>query len=427
MHINMTEGSQFYDKIYFAPHLQRAGYTVGIFGKHLNNFNPTCPPPGVDRWFANGGGNYFNPEFSFASAGTESTTAIFNNCSYNQGACYSTSVIANASINWLRELAAQPLHQRKPWMAYIAVKAPHIQDGPGWPITLPAPWYNDTFKGLTAPRTPNWNASCPKHHWMIRQQPPLTQEQAERSDALYRARWQSLLSVDDMVEGVVGSVEQMGQLDSTYFIFTSDHGYRFGQMRMPQGKWNSYDNDLRIPFVIRGPGIRPASTFDQVASQVDTMPTVLGLAGIATPATMDGRSIAHWMLTERELAPPTALQLLSSQAAPAPWRTEQLIEYYGLGQVVRYEHLEDSANNTFRTLRVIDPNAPKGKRNLKLSEFTSWENWDFKLPADEFELFDLDEDKWELNNIYATADPQMKQALHGKLEALHRCQGSSCN
>ena len=68
-----------------------------------------------------------------------------------------------------------------------------------------------------------------------------------------------------------------------------------------------------------------------------------------------------------------------------------------------------------------------GKRNLKLSEFTSWENWDFKLPADEFELFDLDEDKWELNNIYATTDPQMKQALHDKLEALHRCQGSSCN
>ena len=98
----------------------------------------------------------------------------------------------------------------------------------------------------------------------------------------------------------------------------------------------------------------------QVASQVDTIPTVLGLAGIATPSTMDGRSIAHWMLTERELAPPTALQLLSSQAAPEAWRTEQLIEYYGLGEVVRYEHLEDSANNTFRTLRVIDPNAPKG-------------------------------------------------------------------
>jgi len=104
-----------------------------------------------------------------------------------------------------------------------------------------------------------------------------------------------------------------------------------------------------------------------------------------------------------------------------------LIEYYGLGSVVRYEHLEDSANNTFRTIRVIDPDAVKGKRNLKLSEFTSWENWDFKQPADEFEMFDLDEDKWELHNIYPTADPQLKQLLHDKLEALHRCQGADCN
>lgn len=40
---------------------------------------------------------------------------------------------------------------------------------------------------------------------MIAQQPPLTQEQADHADALYRARWQSLLSVDDLIEGGVGS------------------------------------------------------------------------------------------------------------------------------------------------------------------------------------------------------------------------------
>ena len=49
-------------------------------------------------------------------------------------------------------------------------------------------------------------------------------------------------------------------------------GFRFGQFRMPQGKWNVYDNDLRIPWVIAGPGIKPASTFDYVASQVGAVP-----------------------------------------------------------------------------------------------------------------------------------------------------------
>jgi arylsulfatase A-like enzyme len=101
MHVNVSADltHPFYADWYFAPHLQQAGYTVGIFGKHLNNGNPACPPPGVDRWFANGGGNYYSPSFSWASAGTESTSVTFDNCSYtcgNQtGSCYSTSVIAN--------------------------------------------------------------------------------------------------------------------------------------------------------------------------------------------------------------------------------------------------------------------------------------------------------------------------------------------
>jgi N-acetylglucosamine-6-sulfatase len=55
---------------------------------------------------------------------------------------------------------------------------------------------------------------------MIRTQPPMTEEQANHSDNLYRHRFQSLLSVDDMVEGVVGAVEEMGEIKQTYFIFT---------------------------------------------------------------------------------------------------------------------------------------------------------------------------------------------------------------
>jgi hypothetical protein len=95
--------------------------------------------------------------------------------------------------------------------------------------------------------------------------------------------------------------------------------------------------------------------------------------------------------------------------------------------VVRYEHLEDTFNNTFRALRVFDPAAPEGQRNLKLAEFTSPANWDFLNLADEFELFDLDADEWELKNLYKTADPALKKKLHDELEKLYRCQGATCN
>ena len=164
-------------------------------------------------------------------------------------------MIANATLDWIR--AVRRAEAPKPFFAYVAVKAPHIQDGPGWPVTIPAPWYNDTAVRDKAPRTPSYNLSCPDHHWLIRQQPPMTQEQAARADYLYKTRHQSLLSVDDLVAGFVKELSTLRILHETYILFTSDHGYRFGQFRMPQGKWNAYENDLRIPFLARGPGIAP--------------------------------------------------------------------------------------------------------------------------------------------------------------------------
>ena len=106
-------------------------------------------------------------------------------------------------------------------------------------MAQPAPWYNETFAGVAAPRTPNWNLSAPDHHWLVRQQPPMTDEQQQHSDELYRARHQALLSVDDMVEGLVGVVTELGELQRSYFLFTSDHGFQLGQFRMPEGKWNA--------------------------------------------------------------------------------------------------------------------------------------------------------------------------------------------
>jgi len=233
----------------------------------------------------------------------------------------------------------------------------------------------------------------------------------------------ALLSVDDLVDEVVAEIEAQGVVDNTYFLFTSDHGYQFGQFRMPQGKWNVYDNNLRIPMVIRGPGIAKNSQFDYIASNVDTMPTILGLAGVATPSTMDGQSLARLLVTDLAAAPEPTRRLLSSTGpvGPTEWRTMQLIEYNGLGNVVRYQHLEDTFNNTFRALRVVDE-----KRNLKLVEFVDWDNWDYNEPADEYELFDLNSDPWEMKNLWSTAKSELKQSLQAELERLFRCQGASC-
>lgn len=243
MHVDVTSDLDcpFYEKYYFAQHFADMNYTVGVFGKHLNIDNPVGTPPGVGRWMVNGGGNYLNPSFSWASSGVEPTQVHFNNCTDATGRrkqpCYSTSVIGNASIAWIKDHLQSNVSQM-PFFAYVSVKAPHLQDGPGFPMAIPAPWYaNSSVEDKArhrAPRTPNYNASCPDHHWLVRQQQPLTDLEATKIDELYVSRLRTLLSVDDLVEEMVLTLDELGVLENTYILFTSDNGYRFGQFRMPQ-------------------------------------------------------------------------------------------------------------------------------------------------------------------------------------------------
>jgi hypothetical protein len=112
---------------------------------------------------------------------------------------------------------------------------------------------------------------------------------------------------------------------------------------MPQGKWHVYENDIRVPMMIRGPGILPNSTFAQPATNVDIMPTILELAGVDTPTSMDGRSVLP-LLFSRELITQvpeqTRRQWTAAMTGPrtaGKWRPGVLVEYLGLGDVIRYE------------------------------------------------------------------------------------------
>jgi N-acetylglucosamine-6-sulfatase len=249
MHVNVSSNLEhyFYKRDYFARYFAESplNYTVGVFGKHLNTKNPVGCPPGVDRWLVNGGGSYLNPTFSWASSGVQPTPEVaFDNCTNMP--CYSTSIIGNSSIGWIRDHVLSR-HDTRPFFAYISVKAPHLEDGTGFPQAIPAPWYqNVSLPERLAPRTPSYNLSRPDHHWLVRSQPPLTDEEARMVDELYVSRLKTLLSVDDLVEELVLTLELLGVLDNTYIVFTSDNGYRLGQFRMPQGKFHAYENDIRV-------------------------------------------------------------------------------------------------------------------------------------------------------------------------------------
>ncbi|CAE7543666.1 GNS [Symbiodinium sp. CCMP2456] len=410
-------------------YLSKLGYTNGLFGKYMNSPACSCPveagcsklpkgdqavPPGWDRWFALCKmGKYFSN--SYNDDGQEVSTG-------DAPQDYMTSVIGNRTIEWLHEVAGAG----RPFFAYVAPHAPHIADKQFPYITQAAPWHAGAAGHAKAPRTPNWNVPNPGAHPVISSQPKMDDLTVNWSDSLYRSRVESMMSVDDLVAEVFHVLGSKGVLDNTVVLLTSDHGYALGQQARPSGKFNVYENDIRVPMLLRGPGIQHGARVDAVSGIVDIAPTLVELAG-GDPDIME--------LDGRSLVP------LLGNSSPAKWRKLYPIEYWSLGNVDRgfpqspqcnpsegadckkswctcHYHRVDGENNTYLAARYI---AEDG--DFLLANFYADRTPSGDLPRMFHELnpvftefYDLKADPWQMNNLY----PQVEAERPSLLRRLRR-------
>lgn len=130
------------------------------------------------------------------------------------GTTYQTAQIGNRTLRWLDGILGSETVASRPFFVYLGPHAPHYP-------AEPAPWYVDAFPGATAPRTPNYNTSSPNKTRHIRQNPPLDPAIACWSDQLFRDRWRSLLSIDDLIDSMVARLEAAGVMNRTYWIYSS--------------------------------------------------------------------------------------------------------------------------------------------------------------------------------------------------------------
>jgi len=393
--------------------LHKVGYTTGMFGKVLNDMNSYgCDgqsglPPGVDRQVVMCTHTFFDCDWV-------NDTVLTHTGSNPED--YTTSVMGNASVAWIKSVLDKG-KTHPPFFAWIGPHAPHLP-------STPAPWYLDHPIGnLKAPTAdPPYNFSGTDHHPLVAGQPILDASDAASIDEEYASRMRSLLSVDDLVVGLHDLLQSYDEWDNTFVLYTSDHGYSLGQFRLPTHKMQVYENVLRVPFLIKGPGIAPGTSWDGIAGFVDLMPTIIDLATGNAPEDADGRSFAPFIIPT--LSKPTK-----------PWKTVHLTTYQSIntndciwtapGVNACGRHPVDATTNSHTSIRIINET-----HNLLYAEFvnvTDPLSWNFRADVQFRALFDLAVDPWQLKNIYSTSSDQVKDQLHNQLLATDTCQNQpSC-
>ncbi len=363
--------------------LQRAGYRTAMFGKFLNGYPntvaPTYIPAGWDEWDVPTGMSAYQ-EFEYQL--NENGKLV----SYgSRPEDYLTDVIARKSAAFIRESA----RLGKPFFAYVSTYAPHQP-------AVPAPRHANLFAGLKLPRPASFDeADVSDKPSFVRKLPRLTEPHEHMMHTLYLGRLRSLQAVDEMLEQLVQAVTETGTLDNTYFVFTSDNGFHLGQHRLPAGKGTAYEEDVRVPLVIRGPGVPRGQTRDDLAVEIDLAPTFATWAGLAVPRSMDGRPLQPLLGP----APPPA----------GSWRKAILFEHLG------------PVDEPFER-----PPRPRAKHQIP--EHTAIRTADevfIHYATGDRELYNVTADPYELNNL-VRSQPATAARLGVALLSLLRCAGETC-
>jgi choline-sulfatase len=96
-------------------------------------------------------------------------------------------------------------------------------------------------------------------------------------------------NIDDQIGKVLKKLEEMGELENTYIFYTADHGIAVGRHGL-MGKQNLYEHSWRVPFLVKGPGIKGGKRVPGNIYLMDVLPTLCDLAGIKQPETIDALS-----------------------------------------------------------------------------------------------------------------------------------------
>jgi N-acetylglucosamine-6-sulfatase len=352
-----------------ATWLKAAGYRTALVGKYLNDYatgaSESYIPPGWDEWQADLTADldlrYYNYSLN------ENGTVV----SYGQRPeDYSTDVFAAKAVDFIRRAAAD---EKTPFFLYLAPHAPHKP-------AVYADRHAHEFQGGGAFRVPSFNEDD------VHEKPAFVQNVAHLNardiqllDEFQVSRLRSMRAVEEMVDQVLQALIATGRIGKTYVFFTSDNGLEMGEHRLVGRKNVNYEEAIRVPLIVRGPGVPPGRSLPHAVLNIDLAPTFAELAGAKVPDFVDGRSFVPL--------------LGASPPDPGTWRQDFLVEYY-------------------------DADVSAGLRTEKyLYNF---------LESYEIELYDMQADPYQLHNLRRHVDPGFMDPFALRLSDLLACHAASC-
>lgn len=344
--------------------LHDAGYETAFIGKwHMGN-DPS-PRPGFNRWVSfPGQGECTDPDLNIDGGSTRSSG-------------YVTDILTDHAVQFLER------RRDKPFCLYLAHKAihPNIRQSDDGSVNaaaandatmfVAAPRHRDLYAGARLPRRPNYR-KLPKG------QPALERTVAGlagiTSDQTIINRARMMKAVDESLGRILEALEQSRRLADTAVIFTSDHGYFYGEHGLGAERRLAYEESIRIPLLVRYPrlfraGFRPG----RLVLSVDIASTALALGGGRAPHPLHGRP-------------------LQDEAR----RDAILIEYF--------------SDTVFPNVRKMGYKAVRTNR---------WKYIRYEEQTDSDELYDLANDPYEMNNLVGDPAPP-RTDLSRRLDQLLR-------
>jgi N-acetylglucosamine-6-sulfatase len=357
----------------FPRALQESGYVTGFFGKwHMGNDD--SPRPGFTHWVAMPGqGEAVDPQLNVDGKRVKTSG-------------YVTDLLTDYAERFIQGAGG------KPFLVYLAHKAVHpnvIQRDDGRVVPLPgqpggfvaAERHRGRYVGRTMPRRPNAfkpPAGKPALLRRVDDLPPLGRDTATKDEEI-RGRIEMLLAVDESLGRLISALEKGGSLDNTVIVFTSDHGYFYGEHGLSEERRLAYEEAIRIPMLVRYPSrAKAGSTPGELVLSLDVAPTLLELAGLTPSPGIQGRSL---------------IPIFDGRAPD--WRSSFLVEYF--------------TDTVFPRIRNMGYTAVRTPRH-KYIQYRELENMN--------ELYDLESDPYEERNL--VDDPAARAVLQRMQSELER-------